>query len=528
MTNRKNVWTPLLYSATLAVGMFLGFQMKNQMPGKGFFQVDKARPVQEILDLVRNRYVDSVNTTNLSDTAIQALLLQLDPHSVFIPADEVEAMDNEIQGRFFGIGIEYAMIDDTLTVLQVVKDGPSAKVGVQSGDQVVKVDGAAVAGQKLDAAAIRKKLQGDLGTQVKVNILRAGKPVEVAIQRGIIPLHSVDAAYKLNDTTGYIRLNKFSQQTYREFMIELDKLVNQKITALVLDLRGNGGGVLDEATSIADEFLDGDKLITYTEGRSYPRKEYRCKRPGLFEKGKLVVLCDEGSASASEVLIGALQDWDRATVIGRRSFGKGLVQEQYNLSDGSAVRLTIARYYTPLGRSIQRAYKPGQRSAYYGDINQRYSDGEMYSNHATVIDSSKVYTTRTGKKLYGGGGIAPDLIVPADTTGYTKASAKLTSTAFVYRFASKYYVQEQQTIRQRYPQVDSFQRTFRLQPADWSVLEQFAKRDSISSSLNNSEKNLVEQRIKAAIARQVWGDNGLFRVLNASDKLMLEVEQVLR
>lgn len=528
MTNRKNVWTPLLFSITLAVGMFLGFQMKNQMPGKGFFQVEKARPVQEILDLVRNRYVDSVNTTQLSDTAIQALLMQLDPHSVFIPSEEVESMNNEIQGRFFGIGIEYAMIDDTLTVLQVVKDGPSAKVGVQPGDQVVTVDAAAVAGQKLDATAIRKKLQGDLGTKLSVRVLRAGKPIDLTIQRGIIPLTSVDAAYKINDTTGYIRLNKFSQQTYREFMIELDKLVNEKIKALVLDLRGNGGGVLDEATSIADEFLDGDKLITYTEGRQYPRKEYRCKRPGLFEKGKLLILCDEGTASASEVLIGALQDWDRATVIGRRSFGKGLVQEQYDLSDGSAVRLTIARYYTPLGRSIQRAYQAGQRAAYYGDINQRYTAGEMYSNQATVVDSSKVYNTRSGKKLYGGGGIYPDRIVPSDTTGYTKTTAKMTSTAFVYRFASKYYVQEQQALRQRYAQVDSFQRAFRLQANDWLKLEQFAQKDSISSTLNSSEKALVEQRIKAAIARQIWGDNGLFRVLNSQDKIMTEVEQLLR
>lgn len=528
MTNRKNVWTPLLFSITLAVGMFLGFQMKNQMPGKGFFRVEKARPVQEILDLVRNRYVDSVNTTQLSDTAIQALLMQLDPHSVFIPSEDVESMNNEIQGRFFGIGIEYAMIDDTLTVLQVVKDGPSAKVGVQSGDQVVKVDGAAVAGEKLDATAIRKKLQGDLGTKVNVSVLRAGKSIDLTIQRGIIPLTSVDAAYKINDTTGYIRLNKFSQQTYREFMIELDKLVNEKIKALVLDLRGNGGGVLDEATSIADEFLDGDKLVTYTEGRQYPRKEYRCKRPGLFEKGKLIVLCDEGTASASEVLIGALQDWDRATVIGRRSFGKGLVQEQYDLSDGSAVRLTIARYYTPLGRSIQRAYKPGQRSAYYNDITQRYNDGETYSGHASIIDSSKVYTTRTGKKLYGGGGIYPDRVIPADTVGYSKATAKMTSNIFVYRFASKYFVQEQQTLRQRYPQVDSFDRAFKLQPADWSQLEQYAKKDSLSTSLSAPEKALVERRIKAAIARQVWGDNGFFRVLNGGDKLMQEVEQQLR
>ena len=311
-------------------------------------------------------------------------------------------------------------------------------------------------------------------------------------------------------------------------MIELDKLVNEKIKALVLDLRGNGGGVLDEATSIADEFLDGDKLITYTEGRQYPRKEYRCKRPGLFEKGKLLILCDEGTASASEVLIGALQDWDRATVIGRRSFGKGLVQEQYDLSDGSAVRLTIARYYTPLGRSIQRAYQAGQRAAYYGDINQRYTAGEMYSNQATVVDSSKVYNTRSGKKLYGGGGIYPDRIVPSDTTGYTKTTAKMTSTAFVYRFASKYYVQEQQALRQRYAQVDSFQRAFRLQANDWLKLEQFAQKDSISSTLNSSEKALVEQRIKAAIARQIWGDNGLFRVLNSQDKIMTEVEQLLR
>lgn len=509
--------------------MFLGFQMRNQMPGKGFFQWEKARPIQEVLDLIQRRYVDSVNVRSLSDTAIQALLTQLDPHSVFIPAEQLQEVNEDLEGHLFGIGIEYLVLQDTLTVLQVVPDGPSAKAGLRAGDQVVRVNDSTVAGKKITSSQARKLLQGELGTQVKISVLRASKPLEFSIKRGIIPLTSVDAAYSINDTTGYIRLNKFSKQTYREFMIELDKQVKAGIKALVLDLRGNGGGVLDEATSIADEFLEGDKLITYTQGRQYARKEYRCQRPGLFEKGKLIVLCDEGTASASEVLIGALQDWDRATVIGRRSFGKGLVQEQFDLSDGSAIRLTIARYYTPLGRSIQRAYLPGQRSAYYDDITQRFEDGEAYGQQAVVIDSSRVFTTRSGKKLYGGGGILPDKMIPADTTGYTSATAKMTASTFLYGFSSRYFAQEQETLRQQFSAPDSFVKRFTLREADWQRIQELARLDSITTQrLSAAEQQLLGRRIKATIARQIWGDSGYFRVLNAEDSVMQEVMTLLK
>ena len=347
MNKKIQVWLPLLFSITMIVGMVIGYKMRDNMPGRSFFFVDRPRPVQEIMDLVQNKYVDSVKITSLSDTAVAAILSKLDPHSIFIPAEELQGVNDDIAGKFFGIGVEFNLYDDTINVINVLPDGPGFKAGIKTGDKFLKVDDSVVAGVKITSDKIRKLLRGDNNTKVMITALSDGQTKKYAVVRGIIPVSSVDASYIIGNGIGYIRLNKFSQVTYVEFMKAMEGLQKQGLKKLILDLRGNGGGVLEEATAIADEFLDGDKLITYTEGAHSAKKEYRCKRPGLFENGELVVLADEGTASASEILIGALQDWDRATVVGRRSFGKGLVQEQFDLSDGSALRLTIARYYTP-------------------------------------------------------------------------------------------------------------------------------------------------------------------------------------
>ena len=327
MNKKLQIWLPLLFSVAIIAGMAMGYKMRDNLPGKKFFFVDKRRPLQEIMDLLENKYVDTVKIAALSDTAISAILSKLDPHSVFIPAEDLQGVNDDIAGKFFGIGIEFNIFNDTINVINIVPDGPSFKAGIKVGDKFIKVDTTVVAGTKISNEKIRKLLRGDLDTKVLLTIMRDGKLKPFTVSRGIIPVSSVDASYIITNGIGYIRLNKFSQVTYREFMKALEGLQKQGLQKLILDLRGNGGGVLDEATAIADEFLEGDKLITYTEGTHFAKKEYRCKRPGLFEKGALVVLVDEGSASASEILVGALQDWDRATIVGRRSFGKGLVQE---------------------------------------------------------------------------------------------------------------------------------------------------------------------------------------------------------
>ena len=439
---KLQAWLPLLFSITMIAGIFIGYKMKERMPGKSFFYLEKRRPMQEIMNLIENKYVDDVNVKALADTAIEAVLSKLDPHSVFIPADELEEYNEEIKGSFYGIGIEFNIFDDTLNVTNVLKDGPGYIAGLKVGDKIIKAGPIAIAGKKMDGDSIRKVLRGDRGSKVNVTVLRNKELLNIEIERDIIPVTSVDAYYMIDSVTGYIRLNKFSTQTYREFMLSLEELKKQHLQKLILDLRGNGGGVLDEAVEIADEFLEGDKLITYTEGKHSPKKEYRCRREGQFEKGELVILVDEGTASASEVLAGALQDWDRATIIGRRSFGKGLVQEQYELGDNSALRLTIARYYTPSGRSIQRSYVNGGK-AYYEEIAKRFSNGGVLNADSVKTDSSKIYKTHAGKKIYGGGGIAPDFFVAADTSRFGIATATAYTKGIISDFGYKFFLNNQ-------------------------------------------------------------------------------------
>ncbi len=527
-SNRKlNVWTPLLFSITLIIGMMIGYRMRDGMPGKKFFSIDKSRPMQELMDLIKNKYVDSVDVNELADTAISAILNKLDPHSIFISADEVEESNQDIAGNFFGIGVEFEIIDDTINIMYVVPDGPSARAGVITGDKFIKVSDSTVAGVKIKYPRIKKLLRGANNTKVTIDILRGTEKKRITIQRGIIPVSSVDAAYMIEPGVGYIRLNKFSQKTYREFMESLDKLKGQGLKGLILDLRDNGGGVLDQATEIADEFLDGDKLITYTQGAHFPKKEYRCKRPGLFETGKLLVLVDEGTASASEILIGALQDWDRATIIGRRSFGKGLVQEQYDLSDGSALRLTVARYYTPVGRSIQRSYSNGEK-AYYDDIMKRYHDGEVLTKDSIKNDTNKIYITPSGKKVYGGGGITPDIFVAIDTIKDGRIFTKIYMKGTVSGFAYKYFM-ENQTALQTFKSTADFTNRFSIDAGAHQLFENLAIKDSLSiKSLSVAEKEELHFKMKAMLARQLWRNEGYYEVLNTRDYMIKKALEIIK
>ena len=497
------------------------------MPGKSFFYLEKRRPVQEIMDLIQNKYVDDVKIDALADTAIQAMLDKLDPHSVYIPAEKLDGINEDLAGKFYGIGVEFNIFDDTINVVNVLKDGPSDKAGIQTGDKFLKVEDSVVAGNKIDGDRIRKLLRGDRGTTVNILFLRGSGQKKVTVTRDAIPLSSLDASYMMGNGVGYIKLNKFSQQTYHEFMDALLALKKQGLQKLILDLRGNGGGILDEAVEIADELLPGDKLITYTEGKHVAKKEYRCRRDGQFEKGALVVLADEGTASASEVLIGALQDWDRATIIGRRSFGKGLVQEQFDLSDNSALRLTIARYYTPVGRSIQRPYANGEK-AYFDEISNRFHDGETQSADSVKNDKTKIYKTPGGKTVYGGGGITPDYFVALDTTGFSISTARLYARGTPANFAYLFYLQNTTSLK-NYKSPADFIKNFSFTEENWKAFTEAAAKDSVNlNNVSAIEKTDIINRIKSSIAREVWRTEGMVEVLNTDDTTIKKALEVLQ
>lgn len=526
MNKKIQVWLPLLISIAVVAGMFIGYRLRDTQPGKNFFSFEKPRPLQEVMNLIQNKYVDEVKLSALSDSAIMAVLNKLDPHSIFIPAEELQGVNEDIAGNFFGIGIEFNIFDDTLHVLNVIPDGPSAKAGIVIGDKFLKVNDSLIAGKKITTDQVRKLLRGDLGSKLAVTVMRKGKPQTFTIERGVIPVSSVDASYIITNGIGYIKLNKFSQVTYREFMQSLEALQKQGLKKLILDLRGNGGGVLDEATAIADEFLDGDKLITYTEGKHIPKREYRCQREGLFEKGELVVLADEGSASASEVLMGALQDWDRATIVGRRSFGKGLVQEQYDLSDGSALRLTVARYYTPIGRSIQRPYSNGEK-AYYDEINNRFKDGEVLNADSVRNDTTKIFTTKNGKKVYGGGGITPDIFIPLDTASYNPSLTRILIKGTISDYAYRYYLQNTAQMT-KFKNPAEFNSNFTFSEDNWKQFMSTSAKDSILlNNLNAKDKNDLVVRIKSSLARQVWRNEGFYEVMNKEDKAVQKSVELL-
>ncbi len=526
MSNKKTqVWLPLLFSISMAIGIFIGFKMRDQFSSIPFFSIERSSPINEIMGLIKERYVDDVKMNQLSDTAIEALLTKLDPHSVYIPAAELEDINNDIEGNFYGIGIEFDFFHDTLNVSQILKDGPAQKAGILSGDQFLKANNIVIAGAKMDVDSIRNLLRGARESKLSLTILRDKKLITIPIQRNLIPINSIDASYMLDRETGFIKINKFSTQTYKEFMTALTELNKKGMRKLILDLRDNGGGVLDEAIEIADEFLTEDKLITYTEGKNRPKKEYRCRRKGQFETGGLVILCDEGSASASEVLMGALQDWDRATIIGRRSFGKGLVQEQYDLSNGAALRLTIARYYSPMGRCIQRDYTNGGK-AYYEEIESRMYDGTDSVQQSNQNKNSKIFTTPKGKKLYGGGGITPDVFQAPDTTSMSSVVRLVFSKGLANHYALVYSNRFKSVLKQFNSPI-SFAENFSFSDNDWNDFSTFSKKDSVDiSTINSSEKKYIIQYLKSSIARYIWSREGYYQALNIDDEMIKKARGV--
>ena len=529
MRNKKlQVWLPLIFSLVMIAGMYFGFRLHQQTgSGDGFFKRDKRSSLQEALNIIRTRYVDSIGVDSLKNDAMQGLMNHLDPHSYYIPATELTAANEDITGNFEGIGVEFNIFSDTVHVLYVIPGGPSEKAGLQVGDRILKVAGTPVSGQDVNSESIKKLIRGSGGSTVQLLVQRQRQPMVIKVVRGTIPIPSVDASYMIDSVTGYIRLNKFSETTYREFMQAMERLQKNKLTALVLDLRGNGGGLVTQATHIADEFLDGDKLIVYTEGTNTTKREYHAGKEGVFEKGKLAVLVDELTASASEILAGALQDWDRAQIVGRRSFGKGLVQEQYELSDGSALRLTVARYYTPLGRSIQRPYDKGKK-VYLEEIYDRYETGEMLSADSIHINKQKAYKTNGGKTVYAGGGIMPDVYVPIDSSLFIQSVTRLYLDGRFNNFVYQYYTANLPRWQQ-YKTPADLVASYPYDNEVWNRLVAYAAKDGIDlKNVPLRDRKNIQDRIKAYLARFRWRTQGYYEVANRDDQMVQKALGALR
>ncbi|MFN8153843.1 MAG: S41 family peptidase [Bacteroidia bacterium] len=504
---------PVILGLVLGLGIYLGSRLAPTPV------VSADNKINSILDYIQQEYVDTVNRQELTDHSIEKMLEQLDPHSAYIPAAELQAANEPLEGNFEGIGIEFHIQDDSIMVVSVLSGGPSERVGLMPGDRIVKVNGKKVAGIHITGDQVLKTLRGKGGSLVTVSVYRRGQNnlIDFKIIRGKIPINSIEFSYMPEPGIGYIKVSRFSATTYDEFKEALNGLKKQGLRSLILDLRGNPGGFLDAATNMADEFLGGRKLVVYTQGKARPKTSYYTERDGLFEEGKLVVLIDEGSASAAEIVTGAIQDWDRGIVIGRRSFGKGLVQEQTTLPDGSALRLTIARYYTPTGRSIQKPYSNGI-DAYEEEVMERYRHGEFNNKDSIHFADSLKYKTPAGRIVYGGGGIMPDIFVPIDTTFETVYLDKLFASGSVNQFAYDYTDQHRAELG-KYIDAAMYIRDFKI--TEGLVREFTAYAEKKGVPLNEKElsrsRAYLEVQLKAYIGRLLYQNKGLYPVLHSID-----------
>lgn len=475
------------------------------------------RKLEALLQMIEYTYVDSSNQDELTETAITAILKDLDPHSVYIPAKDLKDQNEPLVGKFEGVGIQFNIFEDTIMVTQTIPGGPSEKIGIRAGDRIVKIDDELVAGTKITNSDVMKKLRGDKGTKVTVAIFRRDEKnlLDFEITRDKIPLFSVDASYMSTPEIGYIKISRFADTTVDEFREALAKLKSKGMTALILDLTGNGGGYLNRAIELADEFLSDNKKIVYTEGRTSSKQEYFSSPIGGFEKGKLIVLIDEGSASASEIVSGAVQDWDRGLIIGRRSFAKGLVQKPFPLPDGSAVRLTVARYYTPSGRCIQKSYEEGDEE-YEMDLSNRFKHGELYNADSIKFDDSLKYYTQAKRIVYGGGGIMPDIFVPLDTSMNSKYHSDLVRKSVMYEFALSYTDKNRKQLVAKYPDIMTFRNNFSVDDKLIEDVVAYGEKKGVvkdSVGLATSYK-LLQVQIKALIARDLWNTDAYWQVIN--------------
>jgi carboxyl-terminal processing protease len=489
--------------------------------------------IYRFLQYVSNDYVDTIDVDDLVDEAIIGILKNLDPHSVYISKDDVKAMNEPLEGNFEGIGIEFNILNDTLLVVNPIPGGPSERVGIVAGDRIINVGGENIAGVGLKNSDVIKLLRGNKGTKVSVQVLRRGftEILEFTITRDKIPIYSLDAAYMIDSRIGYIKLNRFSLTTEDEFLEALEKLKKEKMRDLILDLRGNGGGFLNAAVALSEHFLDEDKLIVYTEGRNSPRYDFISTKRGEFKKGRLIILMDEGSASASEIVAGAVQDWDRGIIIGRRSFGKGLVQNQLSLPDGSMIRLTVARYHTPTGRVIQKPYDFGELEIYYRDFSSRYQKGELFNQDSISFpDSLKYYTLQNKKLVYGGGGIMPDFFVPIDTSFYSNYYGKLVRRGIINQFVLSYIDENREYLKNTYQNFDKFNKNFVIDNHTIEKLVDFADKQGLKPDSIGLETSLGELslQLKGLIAQNLFSTNYYFQIINENNKALQKAIDVLK
>lgn len=515
-------YMPLIFSLLIAFGIMLGMVISYVTSDKKgpMMQGGKYDKIDDIISFVKLKYVDTVNTDQLTEQAIEKLLTTLDPHSVYIPKKDLEQTNESLDGNFEGIGIEFYIVQDTITVVSAISGGPAELVGMRAGDKIIKIEDTVVAGKKIKNEDVTHKLRGPGDTKVSVEVMRSGSKdlKKFTITRGKIPLYSIDAGYMVDAKVGYIKINRFSATTHKEFKAKLKQLNQQGMKSLIIDLRQNPGGYLNAATEIVDELLDGEKLIVYTQGKSVDKMEYKASIPGEFEYGKLCVLIDQGSASAAEILSGAVQDWDRGTIIGRTSFGKGLVQEQYELPDGSALRLTVARYYTPSGRCIQRPYNKGTEE-YYNEVYERYQKGEFMHEDTTKGLDTTVYRTSKGRIVYSGGGIRPDIFVPLDTTEDFDYLYKMR--AFIPEFIYKQYSAEPGML-DAFKTLAEFNGGYHISEAMNQHFRENMKKQGFELDEKRYTKlqRKVDEYLKAYLAKQKWQSDGFYYIINQDDKVM--------
>lgn len=504
----------------------------NAQSQKGDIDPNKTvKKMSMIYYLIDNFYVDTANLETLTEDAIVAMLKELDPHSAYISKKDVDKANEPLEGSFEGIGVSFQIFQDTILVISPVPGGPSDKVGIMAGDKIVKINGEDAFGKKVNNEYVAKHLRGKKGTEVTLGIKRgkSDELIDFDVVRDKIPLNSIDAAFMLTDDVGYIKLDRFAKASIEEFEESLAKLKSQGMKSLVFDLRGNNGGYLNVAVQLSNQFLKKDKLVVFTEGDKSQKQEFKTYENGNFTDGRLVVLIDEGSASASEIVSGAVQDWDRGVLIGRRSFGKGLVQRPFNLPDGSVVRLTTARYYTPTGRCIQRSYEKGSED-YYNEMTKRMKHGEFY--HADSVqfpDSLKCSTLVSGRTVYGGGGVMPDIFMPVDTTFATGLYTDLVRKGLLNRFAVDYVMNNRNVIAQEYSDFNKFKNDFNITDAMIDDLKHMAESEKVEWNEEQYQRSepMIKLQLKALIARNEWDMEQYYQIVMREDKVVRKAMSVL-
>jgi len=522
-----NGYGPLVIAIAVAFGVYLGnFLNFNTGNNSSLFGSNfKNQKVQRLLDFIDNDYVDEVDTDSILDVAINKILENLDPHSTYIPANVHQQIKENMAGSFVGIGVQFRMYKDTILVINVLENGPSSKAGLHNGDRILMADSDTLYGKHIYSDSIITKLKGVEGTKVELKIYRptTDEIITKTITRGTVPLKSVDVAYMINDSLGYIKINRFAGTTYDEFDKSLSKLLKSGMKSLVVDLRDNPGGFMHVAKKIADEFLHDDKLIVYTKNRKGEIDKEFSTGKGKFQEGNLYILINENSASASEVVSGALQDNDRGTIVGRRSFGKGLVQQELDLGDGSAVRLTTARYYTPTGRSIQKSYSHGNKS-YFNDYIRRLHHGELVNKDSIEVNDSLKFVTPKGKIVYGGGGIIPDVFVPVDTTSYKSWIYRAISYSNLSDFFLNYVDSHREELEKK--GYDNFRKTFDAKGEVYDEYIEFLKSKGMKLTSDPKAEELLKLRIKAYVASLVWGEEKMYPIWDEIDPMLLKVKDL--